>query len=156
MKIIKLNKIHSTIRNYKPTDKKYLIGIFIQNTPLYFDVIEQENFEAYLKMHCKTYFVIKNNKKIAGGGGYHISEDETVGNISWNLIHPDHKGMGLGCKIVSYCLGILKETGPLKLIRVCTSQFAYKFYGKFGFEIVEIKKDFWAPGLDLYKMEMYA
>jgi len=154
IKIHKLNKIPGTIRKYKQSDNAGLMQIFKLNTPLYFDLVEQKHFNAYLRTHADTYFVITEKRKIIGGGGYHISEDAKTGRISWNLIHPDHKNLGHGNKIVSYCIGLIKKNRPLTLIHVCTSQFAYGFYSKFGFRIVEIKKDFWAPGLDLYKMEM--
>jgi ribosomal protein S18 acetylase RimI-like enzyme len=40
------------------------------------------------------------------------------------------------------------------MIIVRTSQLAYKFYQKVGFELEKTEKDFWAKGFDLYQMKM--
>jgi hypothetical protein len=36
---------------------------------------------------------------------------------------------------------------------VRTSQVAYQFYQKAGFDLEKIEKDFWAKGFDLYQMK---
>ncbi len=144
------------IREYQEKDKPSLLRIFQANTPLYFDPVEQKHFETYLQEHPETYFVIEKNGKIIGGGGYILCKDKRVGRITWNLIHPDYSHRGFGYKIVSYCLDMLRNIKSVRLIRVCTSQFAHKFYSRFGFNVIDVREDFWAPGLDLYKMEMEA
>ena len=35
-----------------------------------------------------------------------------------------------------------------------TTQLAFQFYEKMGFELDKTKKDFWAKGFDLYQMKM--
>ena len=42
----------------------------------------------------------------------------------------------------------------VKTIIVRTSQLAYQFYGKVGFELEKVEKDFWAAGFDLYLMRL--
>jgi ribosomal protein S18 acetylase RimI-like enzyme len=47
----------------------------------------------------------------------------------------------------------LNSIGSIQKITVRTSQVAYKFYEKQGFELFEIIKDYWADGFDMYNME---
>jgi len=42
----------------------------------------------------------------------------------------------------------------IDIISVRTSQHAYKFYEKMGFELVKITNDYWAKNFDLYLMQM--
>jgi len=42
----------------------------------------------------------------------------------------------------------------IEKISVRTSQFASKFYEKFGCKLLEVVKDYWAKGIDMYRMEL--
>jgi len=144
------------IRIYQTDDIAAVLEVFRLNTPNFFDSSEQEELEVYLADHGNTYYVMEENGRIVGCGGYHFDESRTQGRISWDFFHPDYKGRGLGRKLVSHCLEELRKEQGISLIIVWTSQLAYEFYSKFGFKTVEVVKDHWAPGLDLYRMEMQA
>jgi ribosomal protein S18 acetylase RimI-like enzyme len=47
----------------------------------------------------------------------------------------------------------LKTFPSVQTIMVRTTQLVYRFYEKAGFKLVEQQKDYWAEGLDLYRME---
>lgn len=142
------------IRRFTNDDRKKVLDIFILNTPVYFDPQEQKDLEAYLDKYSDTYFVFEHDGKIIGCGGYHFNDDKTIGRISWDFFHPDSKGMGFGSQLVAHCLYLIKLESSVRSIAVWTSQLAFHFYEKFGFELKEIKKDFWGIGLDLYLMEI--
>jgi [ribosomal protein S18]-alanine N-acetyltransferase len=55
--------------------------------------------------------------------------------------------------LTKYRIEKIKEYDSVKLISVRTSQLTFKFYKKFGFNIKEIIKNYWADGFDLYSME---
>ena len=44
-------------------------------------------------------------------------------------------------------------SSSVRRITVRTSQLAFGFYEKRGFELKGIEKDYWAEGFDLYRME---
>lgn len=54
---------------------------------------------------------------------------------------------------MKYRIEKLRSIDSIQKITVRTSQVAYKFYEKQGFELIEIIKDYWAEGFDMYSME---
>lgn len=60
-----------------------------------------------------------------------------------------YQGKSLGTKLLKHRIGKLYSIDGVQKITVRTSQVAYKFYEKQGFELFEIKKDYWADGFDI-------
>lgn len=87
-----------------------------------------------------------------GCGGINFADEKTMGKISWDIFHPDYQGKSLGTKLLKQRIDKLKSIKTIQKITVRTSQVACKFYEKQGFELFEIKKDFWADGFDMYNM----
>lgn len=140
------------IRPFINSDKAELLTLLQLNTPKYFDQTEFADFRTYLDQEVELYFVVEMNGILIGSGGINFEDDQQIGKISWDLIHPDFQGMGIGAKLLSHRLNILKSMSNIKIIMVRTSQLAYKFYEKNGFELQEIHQDYWAQGFDMYKM----
>lgn len=143
-----------TIRKYKATDSQQLIKLFELNTPAYFDPSEQAEFEDFLQSDPANYFVVEESDKILGCGGFDVLENGSLGRLAWDFLHPDAQGKGYGSQLINHCLEELKSIGTIKTIDVRTSQFAYTFYARFGFELIEIEDDYWAKGFDLYYMKL--
>ncbi|HKO82296.1 MAG TPA: GNAT family N-acetyltransferase [Chitinophagaceae bacterium] len=141
------------IRSYQIPDKEELVQIFKLNTPKYFDPKEVKDFEEYLVQYGDTYLTIEHDNKIVGGAGYYINSKNKSGHITWIFFHPDFAGLGLGKQTVEYCLTIFKSNPAVEKLVVTTSQFAYKFFEKFGYQLIRTEKDYWGQGLDLYLME---
>jgi ribosomal protein S18 acetylase RimI-like enzyme len=142
------------IRPYKIEDKAQLIEIFNRNTPQYFDPKEVQDFEAYLEKYPETYLTVLHDGKIVGGTGYYFKEEDNSGRITWIFFHPDSAGLGLGRLSVEYCMAILKTSPKVQKLVVTTSQLAFRFFEKFGYQLVQTEKDYWGQGLDLYLMEI--
>jgi len=70
------------------------------------------------------------------------------------MVDPQYQGMGFGSRLTEFRIEMIKQLPNVKRISVRTSQLAYKYYERFGFVLEEVKKDFWAPGFDMYRMEM--
>lgn len=142
-----------TIREYQPEDKSKVIHLLRLNTPQYFAVEEEKDFNRYLEDERELYYVLLYDDEIVGCGGINFTTDKKIGKISWDLFHPDYQGMSLGTKLLKYRMEKLHSMDCIQKITVRTSQIVYKFYEKQGFELIEIIKDYWAVGFDMYYME---
>lgn len=142
-----------TIREYKSIDKSSVMNLIRLNTPEYFALEEEDDFSNYLDNERELYYVLLFNEKIVGCGGINFAENKTIGKISWDILHPEYQGKSLGTRLLEYRIEKLESIKSVQKITVRTSQVAYQFYEKQGFELKEIKKDYWAKGFDMYKME---
>lgn len=142
------------IRPYTDKDKEELIELLRLNTPAYFDPSEEEDFLKYLDHRLDSYFVVEEGNNIVGCGGFNFSDDRKSVRISWDIIHPDVQGKGLGSKLTKYRIDKIKEDPGVETIIVRTTQLVFPFYEKLGFELKETVKDYWAKGFDLYRMEI--
>src|SRR5215217_4597296 len=142
-----------TIRKFQNSDAPRLLKLLHLNTPEYFSGSEEGDFVHYLENEIEHYFVLLVNDEIMGCGGFNLSDDQHTGKISWDIFHPESQGKGFGTALTNYRIERMKEIESVKKISVRTSQLVYPFYAKFGLELKEIVKDYWAPGFDLYRLE---
>lgn len=142
-----------TIKAYQSKDKEDILDLIRLNTPDFFAPDEEEDLKKYLENQRELYFVLLYDKKIVGCGGINFADNKTTAKISWDIFHPDYQGKSLGTKLLKYRLDLLNSMPGIQIITVRTSQLAYGFYMKSGFKLLEIKKDFWADGYDMYRME---
>ncbi len=140
------------IRPYKADDYHQIIQLFEFNTPEYFAAEEKDDLEKYLVQFSDHFFVFEEEKQIIGAGGYNIIENQ--GRLSWYFIHPHHRGKGIGKSIAQHSLDCLQKEEGIDHIIVRTSQHAWQFFEKMGFQLEKMEKDFWAPGFDLYQMQL--
>ena len=138
-----------TIREYEPTDKDAVINLIRLNIPKYFAPTEETDLNYYLDHERELYYVLLFDGQIVGCGGI----NKTTGKISWDILHPQYQGKSLGSQLLKYRIEKIKVIDSIQKITVRTSQLAYKFYEKQGFELNEVKEDYWAKGFDLYRME---
>lgn len=143
----------ATIKAYEPTDKEDVIHLIRSNTPEYFAPEEEAELSDYLDSERERYYVMIYDGKIVGCGGINFEENYTVGIISWDIFHPAYQGKGLGSKLLKYRINQLNSMTSIQKIIVRTSQLTNKFYEKQGFKLLDIKKDYWAEGFDLFYME---
>lgn len=141
------------IRPYSRADNESIISLLRLNTPKYFAPEEEADLKHYLSNEIDFYFVAEENNKIIGCGGINIVDNGKIARISWDIIHPDYQGKGIGRKLTQYRIERIKEIPGIENIVVRTSQLVYPFYEKFGFRLKEVVKDYWAEGIDMYVME---
>jgi ribosomal-protein-alanine N-acetyltransferase len=142
------------IRRYSYKDKSRVIELLRLNTPEYFDPSEQKDFENYLDKELEDYFVYEENNIIIGAGGINYFPEEKFARISWDMIDPKSHGKGIGKKITQFRIHHLSGNPKVELIIVRTTQLAYLFYEKMGFELEKIQENFWSDNFDLYQMKL--
>lgn len=143
-----------TIRKYNKADKSTLLELLKLNTPSHFAPEEMTDFIEYLDHEIEYYFVVLLQNKIVGSGGINFSDDQSIGKISWDIIDPNYHGRKIGTFLMKHRIDLLRSLPHIRKVTVRTSQLAYKFYEKQGFEITEIVTDYWAKGFDLYSMKL--
>lgn len=137
---------------YSVFHKVPILELFHLNSPKYFAPYEEKDLLHYLEQEREDYFVIEVDSEIVGCGGINYSEDKKIAKISWDIMHPDFHGKGLGSELLRFRLEKIKGNKTVEQIIVRTSQLAFRFYEKNGFKLVEIQENYWAEGFDLYLM----
>ena len=142
------------IRPYTSKDKQELLALLKLNIPKYFAAAEESDFREYLEQHVEDYYVYETDGQILASGGINYFPDAGQARISWDIVHPDFQGRGIGKKLTQHRIDRIKSNPTINLIMVRTTQLVYPFYEKMGFVLEKIEKDFWAEGFDLYQMIM--
>lgn len=141
------------IREYKKSDKEDVLNLIRLNIPKFFDYYEEKDLVNYLDNEIDKYFVVEDDDKIVGSGGFNYFKTEKLVKISWDIFHPDYQGKGLGTLLLEHRIRDIKQLTSVDKIVVRTSQHAYKFYEKNNFKLIDVNKDYWAKGFDMYLME---
>lgn len=141
------------IRTYEVKDRNKVIELLQLNIPTYFDPSELEDFKNYLDKELEQYFVLEFHDQLIACGGINFVKEERKAVISWDVVHPEFQGKGFGKKLLEHRIKILQNHPEVDKITVRTSQYTYLFYQKCGFQLLEIVKDYWAKGYDLYCMK---
>ena len=132
------------IREYEPADKEAVMELLRLNTPRYFAPEEAADLDAYLERERELYYVLLHEERIVGCGGINFADGGTVGKISWDMVHPQYRGKSLGTRLLRHRIEKLEAMRSVRRITVRTSQLAFGFYEKRGFELKGIEKDYWA------------
>ena len=142
-------------RKYSFSDKHDVLKIFDLNSPEYFGLNEREYFIEYLDNLPGEYFVIENNGIIIGCGGITEKKGNNEVHLSWGMLNPEFHRKGIGKRFAEFRINRIKENFPGVICVVETTQKSCGFFEKLGFKLIYTKIDHFAPGLDLYRMEMY-
>lgn len=143
------------IRAYAHADKPQVIHLLRLNTPHYFAETEEADLLEYLDQHLEDYFVVEEHGVVVGAGGINYFPEAQLARISWDIIHPDAQGKGIGSALTRYRIDVIREHPTIAKIVVRTTQLVYRFYEKNGFTLEKTEADFWAPGYDLYQMILH-
>ena len=142
----------SMIVDYNSSYLNALLDLFDGNIPEYFDSTEKAPFKAFLEKEPANYFVLLNENKVVGAGGY-AYESETEGRIVWLLIDRNKHGKGFGKQLMNHFESEIKKNDAVNLISLMTSQLTDKFYEKLNYRTTRTENDYWVKGMHLYYME---
>ncbi len=142
------------IRPFISNDTKAVVQLLKNNTPKYFAPSEEKDLLHYLDSERDDYYVIEEDGVVLGAGGINYFPEQKRARISWDIVNPDVQGKGLGRKLLEFRIDRINKNPSIDVIEVRTSQIAFRFYEKHGFELKSIEKDYWAIGFDLYRMTL--
>jgi [ribosomal protein S18]-alanine N-acetyltransferase len=137
---------------YMPSDLEMVIELFRENVPAFFHDSEETQLRLYLETFPDTYFLLKDDGLVACGG-FTIEPGSGVARISWDFVKPSLHGKGYGSILLNYRIARIREISATDRIEVYTSQLAFGYYQKHGFQVTSSEKDYWAKGYDLVSME---
>jgi ribosomal protein S18 acetylase RimI-like enzyme len=142
------------IRPYSNLDRAACLDVFDSNAPQFFHPSERASFEAFLDAVDCAYFVMEHESRVAGCGGYALSEDKSIASLVWGMVRSDLHRLGLGRFLLLFRLRRISQTTGVPLVRLGTSQHTVAFFEKQGFKMVSVQKDGYAPGMDRIEMIM--
>jgi predicted GNAT family N-acyltransferase len=121
--------------------------------PKFFASHEEKLLRKYLiKVNINYYLFFNREESLVASGGYEYEEKTNTIVLTWGMVDQSLHNQGYGSHMIEYRLKKIKKEFSRTNIILNTSQHTFKFYEKFGFELVKIKRDGYGPGLDRYDM----
>ncbi len=144
------------MNNIKLYSNKYLqdcLKLFRSNVPAFFDKKEESLFENFLVRDCLNYFLLFDmSYQLVAAGGYELEKQPNTISLTWGMVHALFHKNGYGTVLTDFRLNSISNTFPKCDIILNTSQKTFRFYEKFGFELIKITNDYYGLGLDRYDM----
>jgi predicted GNAT family N-acyltransferase len=147
------------IRMYHKNDKQHCLDTFKSNVPDFFSENEIADFEAFLNrletgIPKTQFFVIEDENRIVGCGGFGDKDNKNIISLAWGHIHKNEHKKGLGQQLLTYRLALIKQLFPQLTLTIDTTQFSYGFYEKNGFRLLKITENYYTEGMHRYDMEL--
>ena len=148
---INFNKINN-IQKYQSHHLKGCLSLFNTNNPIYFAENEKLLFKDYLQTNHIHYYVLFKKNIIVASGGYGFNKKEKTVDLTWGMVDLNLHKKGYGKALLNYRIKKISVDYPNTNITLNTSQKTFKFYEKFGFDVIKITPNYYAKGLDRYDM----
>ena len=140
-------------RPYTDADHAPLLAILRRNIPQAFAEEEVADFTGFLNKLPGPYYMVEQDGKLVGACGYGVLNDPPdTARICWIFADPNQQSRGFGTFILTAIETELRTLPGITAVDVRTSQVAYRFFEKHGYELTEVRADYWTPGFDLYWM----
>jgi ribosomal protein S18 acetylase RimI-like enzyme len=127
--------------------------VFDSNVPKFFAAAERGQFATFLERMPGRYFVLEEQGKIVGCGGYARNGDSSA-SLCWGMVRRDRHGNGFGRLLLEERLRHIREDGAFNSVIMNTSQHTVGFFEKFGFVPERVIPDGYAPGLHRYELRL--
>ena len=130
-----------------------VLKLFKSNVPTFFHASEQILFQNFLSKERINYYLLFNsNNQLVASGGYELEEHPNTIMLTWGMVDASYHKNGYGRSLTEFRLNSISNTFPKSEVILNTTQKTFRFYEKFGFKLVSIKKDYYGLGLDRYDM----
>lgn len=151
----KTSNNHDVIaRIYAPSDRDGCLALFNGNVPAFFFPSDRGDFEDFLDrqaIEC-SYQVLERNGRIVGCGGIYVENDGLTAGLCWGMVDKELQGTGLGRMLAELRLRSAAATPGVLQVKLSTSQLTQGFYALLGFQVSQITRDGYGPGLDRWDM----
>jgi len=129
------------------------LKLFRTNLSQFFDPSEEKLFKNYLMKDKITYYLFFNPSDIlVASSGYEYENKSNIITLTWGMVDQKFHNQGYGTYMTEYRLKKIATEFPNTNIALNTSQHTFRFYEKFGFEVIKITKNGYGNGLDKYDM----
>jgi N-acetylglutamate synthase-like GNAT family acetyltransferase len=156
---LSIEKMEIVIKEYKKKDRIGCINAFKSNVPAYFTNEEVQDFETFLTRldsdsNKTRFYVIHDDTKIIGCGGFGDKDNKGIISLAWGLIHKDFHKKGYGKKLLLYRIDQIKLLRTKFPVIIDTTQYSYGFFEKYGFKTTKITNDYYQIGMHRYDMTL--
>jgi ribosomal protein S18 acetylase RimI-like enzyme len=138
-------------RPYAAADREACLALFDSNAPRFFDPSERADYEAFLDEGW-PYRVIEREGVIVACGGHAMEPDGTA-SLCWGMVDGGLHGQGVGTALTEARVAAAREAGAIA-VRLDTSQLTTGFYERFGFKVLSVVRDGYAPDKDRCEMRL--
>jgi ribosomal protein S18 acetylase RimI-like enzyme len=142
-----------TVRDFSTQDADSCLSVFDSNIPKFFVPAEREEFREFLAALPGPYLVIEAEARIVACGGWAGSGCEEAA-LCWGMVEGSLHRQGIGRLLTEARLKGIRQSGTISRVLLNTSQHTTAFYERFGFVVVSVVPDGYAPGLDRCEMAL--
>jgi hypothetical protein len=143
------------LRPYTAADERACLALFDSNVPESFSVDERAEFHAFLRTLPGPYFVLEQNGRAIGCGGYARAPDGTTADLCWGMIDSSLQRRRLGAYLLQARIDRIIAAGDATAIALKTVEETVPFFRRFGFELTRIVPDGVSPGRDRYDLTLH-
>ena len=140
-------------KTYYPRHQRACVDAFRSNIPEYFAEKEIPGFIDSLNHPNDLFEVVLLNGHVIGLGGIWVSKERKEARLCFGIIHKNHQKRGYGKLLLERRLKRIIDYGFVTRITHETGEGTYRFFERYGFEVVRIDKDPENIGIDFYQME---
>ena len=141
-----------SFRPFSNADTDACLAIFDANCPAFFAPNERADYESFLATSPEGYEVGEADGRVVAAFGL-TRGDRPGARLSWIMLNPDSKGLGLGSSIMKRVISHGRAAGA-PLIRIAASHKSADFFARFGAVARQHTRDGWGPGMDRVDMEL--
>ena len=134
-----------TFRAYQPADRAACLALFDANCPAYFAANERADYLDFLDAAAGSYELCLLDQVLAGAHG--LTPHASGGlALRWILLAPDMQGRGLGARIMSRVLDMVRAR-QVSQLHIAASHRSAPFFAKFGAHEAARIVDGWGPAM---------
>jgi len=139
--------------NYDDSYTTECIKLFNQNCPEFFAEVERDDYLGFLETRPSDYYIGVINDSVVSAFGISSVSNSARSRLSWILVSPKFKGIGIGGKMINYAIQTALENRSAG-IDIAASHLSAPFFAKFGAKEVKRIQNGWGRNMHRVDMEV--